>query len=535
MNGLTGTLGLARLILRRDRFLLPLWILLVPLVVMASIGGFQELLPTEAARLTYYEGTAKSPAIIGMLGPVYGADLGALVAQRSGFMFIVVSLISLLTVIRHTRTEEEAGRRELLGATVVGRNAPLFAALLVTFAANVVLGLLTGLGLQGGGGLAAGGSFAFGLALAACGWVFAAVGAVAAQLAQSAGAARGIGLAVLGLAFALRLAGDTAGEDGATGWLSWLSPIGWGQHIRAFADERWWLLAPSLAAVVLLVAAAVPLTARRDLGAGILPPRPGPADAAPYLRGPLGLAWRLHRALVIGWGAGFVVLGLMYGSAADAVEQALKGNAELQEMLARLGGSDRFSDAFIAAIVSVMALAASGYAIQAALRMRAEEAALRSEPVLAGSVSRVGWAAGHLVFAVAGPAFALALGGLTAGVVYGAASGDVGGAVPRVLGAALVQLPAVAVLGALATLLFGLVPRFAAAAWAVFGACVLLGQVGALLRLDERILDLSPFTHVPQVPAEEVTLAPLAWLTGIAAAFILGGLAGLRRRDIPVT
>ncbi len=534
MNGLTGTLGLARLILRRDRFLLPLWILLIPLVVIATVGGFEELLPTEAARLSYYEGTAKSPSIVGMLGPVYGADLGALVAQRSGFMFVVVPLISLLTVIRHTRTEEEAGRRELLGATVVSRDAPLFAALLVTFAADLVLGLLTALGLQSVG-LAAGGSFAFGLALAVAGWVFAAVGAVAAQLTENAGGARGIGLAVLGVAFALRLAGDTAGEGGATGWLSWLSPLGWGPRVQAFAGERWWVLVPSLTAVALLVAAAVPLAARRDVGAGILPTRQGPADAAPYLRGPLGLAWRLHRGLVIGWGAGFVVLGLMYGSAADAAEQALRANPDLQEMFARLGGTSRFSDAFIVAIMSVLALIASGYAIQAALRRRAEEAALRSEPVLAGAVSRAGWAAGHLVFAVAGPAVALALGGLMFGLVYGVASGDVGSAVPRVLGAALVQLPAVAVLGTLATLLFGLVPRFAGAAWAVFGACVLLGQVGALLQLDEAILDLSPFTHVPRVPAEEVTVAPLAWLTGIAVSFIVAGLAGLRRRDIPVT
>jgi hypothetical protein len=33
----------------------------------------------------------------------------------------MVGLISLLTVIRHTRVEEETGRRELLGSAVVGR------------------------------------------------------------------------------------------------------------------------------------------------------------------------------------------------------------------------------------------------------------------------------------------------------------------------------------------------------------------------------------------------------------------------------
>lgn len=533
-GGLTGVLGLARLILRRDRVLLPLWILIVPLVVVAAVGGFEELLPTEEARLSYFTGTASSPAIVGMLGPVYGASLGALVAQRSGFMFIVVPLISLLTVIRHTRAEEEAGRRELIGSTVVGRNAPLYAALLVTCAADLLLGLLTASGLLGAG-LPAAGSVAFGLALAASGWVFAAAGGVAAQLTENAGSARGLGLGALGVAFVLRLAGDSAGEDGATGWLSWLSPIGWGQRIRAFADERWWLLAPSVVLAVALLALASALAARRDIGAGLLPARPGPERAAPYLGGPLGLAWRLHRGLIIGWGVGFVVLGAVYGSAADAAGQALRDNPELAELLARFGGTTRLTDAYIVTVLGVLGLAAAGYAVQAALRMRVEESSLRSEPVLGAAVSRVGWAAGHLVFALLGPAVALVLGGLATGLVYGAAAGDVGRELPRVLGAALVQIPAVAVLGALAVLLFGVVPRWSAAAWAVFGGCVLLGQVGALLGLDDAVLNLSPFTHVPRFPAEDAAAAPLAWLTGIAVAFAAAGLAGLRRRDIPVT
>jgi len=530
----TGTFALARLILRRDRLPLALRVPAVPALAYAVVAGFQELLPTEAARLAYYQGTARSPAIVGVLGPVHGPGLGELVVQRVGFLFLVVPLISLLTVVRHTRAEEEAGRRELLGATALGRHAPLAAALLVAGAADLAAGALAALALLAGG-LPAAGSVAFGLALAACGWVFAAAGGVAAQLTANAGSARGIGLGVLGVAYLLRLAGDTAGETtgGAAGWPSWLSPIGWAQHVRPFAGERWWLLVPPLVAAAALVAVALPLAARRDLGAGVLPARPGPADAAPYLRGPVGLAWRLHRGPLLGWAAGFAVLGLVYGGAADAAERALSGSPELRELLARLGGTSRFGDAFIVAIVSVLGLAAAGQAIQAVLRMRAEEAALRSEPVLAGAVSRIGWAAGHLAFAGLGPAVALTLGGLSAGLAYGAGAGDVGRELPRVLAAALVQLPAALVLGGLAALLYGLAPRFAAAAWAVFAACAVLGQVGALLRLDDAVLELSPFTHVPRVPADDPRVAPLAWLTGVAVALTAAGLAALRRRDIP--
>ena len=43
--------------------------------------------------------------------------------QRAGLLALIAALVSVLTVVRHTRTEEEAGRRELLGATVLGRYA----------------------------------------------------------------------------------------------------------------------------------------------------------------------------------------------------------------------------------------------------------------------------------------------------------------------------------------------------------------------------------------------------------------------------
>ena len=531
MTALTGMGRLSRLILRRDRVRLPLWIIVFVLLVIAAISGFTELLPTEQARQGYYTGTADTPAIIAMLGPVYSSDLGGLVAQRTGFLFVIVPLISLLTVIRHTRTEEEAGRRELLGATVVGRDAALSAALLVTCAADLALGVLIALGMMGQG-LAASGAFAYGLGLALAGWVFAAVGALTAQLTESAAGARGIGLAALGLVYALRMAGDTSA---GAGWSWWLSPIGWGQHMRAFGDERWWLLLLPLVTTAVLAGVAYPLAARRDLGAGVLPTRPGPAGATPLLGSPLGLAWRLHRGSLAGWAAGFVVIGVAYGGTADAVKQALAQSPELREVFARLGGGAAFADIFIVSIMSVLALMAAGYAIQAALRMRAEEAALRTEPVLGTAVSRLRWAASHLLFAALGPAVVLALGGVSAGLVYGASTGDMGRDLPRMLIAALVQLPAVWVLGAVAVLLFGLLPRYAAGAWVALGACLVLGQLGAILQLDQAILDVSPFTHTPRFPSVDLTVTPLAWLVGVAVVLAGIGLAGFRRRDVPVT
>jgi ABC-2 type transport system permease protein len=526
----TGTAKLVRLILRRDRFLLPLWVLVLAVLPTTYAASIAQLYPTAADRAAYAAGSASNASYVALLGPLFGSSLGALTAQRSGMLFLIVGLVSVLTVIRHTRAEEEAGRRELLGAIVLGRQAGLTAALAVTCAADLLLGILVALGLVGQD-LPAGGAVAFGLALAACGWVFAMVGAVAAQFTESAGGARGIGLSVLGIAFALRMAGD-AGDGN---FLHWLSPIGWGQHVRAFAGERWWALGLATAAAVALAAVAYPLSARRDLGAGILPARLGPADAAPALHSPLALAWRLHRTALLGWVTGLAAFGVVLGSTVDYARNAAEDSKQVNDMMERLGGAGAFSDIYLAGVMSIAALAAAGYAIQAALKMRAEEAALRSEPVLATAVTRAGWTASHVAFSALGPAVGLLACGVGAGLVYGLSVHDVGGQLPRVIAAAMVQLPAVWVLGALTVLLFGLLPRLAPAAWAALAACLFLGQVGAILQLSQWAMDVSPFTHVPKIPGGTLTVAPLVWLVGIAAVLGASGFAGFRRRDLPVT
>ncbi|WP_320067389.1 ABC transporter permease [Micromonospora sp. RTGN7] len=526
---MTGTRHLVRLILRRDRVLLPLWVLLIAILPASYATTYAELYPTAAQRAEYAAGTAGNPSIVALLGPAYGDSVGALAAQRSGLLHLIVGLISLLVVVRHTRAEEEAGRRELLGATVLGRYAGLAAALLVTYAADLLLGLLVAGGLVAAG-LPAAGSLAFGLSVALAGGVFATVGALAAQLTESAGGARGLGIGALAVAYLIRLAGDAGGTE----WLSWLSPLGWAQRTHPYAGERWWPLLLLAGGSALVGALAFRLSARRDLGAGVLPPQLGPAGAGPALGGPWGLAWRLNRVALLGWTVGAAALGAVLGGAAEAAGDAVDGNETVARMMERLGGSTGIAEAYLGTTLSIVALAAAGYGIQAALRMRAEETAQRAEPVLATGVSRSRWLLSHLSFALLGPAVMLGVTGLVTGLAYGLSISDIAGATPRLTGAALAHVPAVWVLVGLAVLLFGLAPRInAGAAWSALAACLLLGQLGAVLELSQWLLDLSPFTHTPQVLGGPVPVTGLLALTATAAALATLGLLAFRHRDLP--
>jgi ABC-2 type transport system permease protein len=281
-----------------------------------------------------------------------------------------------------------------------------------------------------------------------------------------------------------------------------------------------------------VAAVAYTLTGRRDLGAGILPARPGPAQATASLRSPLALAWRLQRGTLLAWAAGFAVYGAAIGGVADGINDIVKDSSGTRDMLTKMGGQQGIVDAFLATTMGMIGLLASVYAVQATLRLRSEEMAQRVEPLLATSVSRTRWAASHLIIAALGTAVLLTVAGLATGLTHGLRAHDLSGQPPRLLGAALVQIPGAWVLAAIVVVLFGLSSRLAVAGWGALAACLLLGQLGPILKLSQWAMDLSPFTHVPKLPGGDLTATPLISLTLLAALLTTAGLAGFRRRDI---
>jgi ABC-2 type transport system permease protein len=521
---MTGTGIFIRMFLRRDRWMMLGWIAGITLLYFSQAPSTAATYATQAEFDRAAASMENNAAFIAMVGPTRALDtIGGQVAwQAMAFGAILAGLMSMFIVGRHTRAEEESGRDELVRSAAVGRHAPAVAAVVVAAVANLVTGALIALSLLAYG-LDAEGCLSIGVAFTLTGLTFTGVALVAAQLTDGARAMYGITGAVIAASYALRAIGDVS-ENG----LSWLSPIGWGQAMRPFSGERWWPALLPVVASVVLVGAALALFARRDIGSGMWPSRPGPSRASGRLLGTLGLAWRLQRGSIIGWATGILLLGISYGSIGNDVED-LMGSSDFSESVLRAGPD--ITASFYAFAILMMALIASGFTISSALRPLGEEEAARVESLLATALPRRTWLLGHVAMTVLGTAAVLVAGGLGLGLGYAMVTGD-GGAVWRDLGAMLPYLAPVLLLGAIARLLHGILPRLAYLAWAGLAFCAVVMFFGELLRFPAAVQDVSPFSHLALAPAEDVRWLPVAVVGLIAVALSAAGQAAFRRRDV---
>lgn len=523
--GLEGTGQLIRLVLRRDRVRLPVWVLALVGVTLLSANAVHTAYPNQRAIDAYADALGGSPAAVAMAGPPVALHtLPGVILYETMFTALVgVALMSAFLVARHTRAEEEAGRTELLRSTVAGHNAFGAAAFAVATVASLAVGLGVALAVISAS-VPVGPGLLFGAEVAALGTVFAAITLAVAQVFSHTRTVLGATLGILGIAFLVRAAGDVRGD-----WLVWLSPIGWSQATHPLGENRWWPLLVSLAASSALVGVGVLLTDRRDLGAGLVESRPGPARAGALLNGPVGLMLRLQRGSLIGWTVGVLLLAAGSGSLTQEMQDLVRNNDQLAAYFEATGSS--LVDSFLASMLLILSLGAGGFAVSAALSLHTEESSGRLEPVLATGVSRTRWMLGSLVPVALGSAVVLAAGGLGLGIAYGAVAGDPGQAA-RLTGLSLAFVPAVWLTGSVAVLLTGWLPRLARLSWAFLALCFVVGWLGPLLRTPDWLNTLSPFQHTPQVPTEPLAVTPLLVMTAAALLAVGLGVTGFRHRDV---
>jgi len=511
--------------IRLDRLRLPVWVITIALLPAITYRSYEGLFSTPASRASIARTLSANPALLLLYGT--GRSLttsGGFTAWRTGvFSCLFVAIIAILTVVRHTRAEEEAGRADLLGSTGVGRFALAAAGVTLALMVCVAAGALTTAGLVAGGAPLRGAA-CFGLLVAVTGVFFAGVAALASQIANFARGAVSAALGILALSYLVRAWGDATG----TAWLSWLSPLGWIEKAAPFTTNSTAVALLPLALGAVLLATSAMFLSRRDVGSGLLEPRPGPGTAPRSLAGSFGLAWRLSATSSMLWLVGLAAFGAVFGAAVPSLTKLFATNSALRAFLVHGAGS--LTDLFVGEVLSILALMAAIVGVQIMLKARSEEVAGRVEILLATPLSRARWFVSQLVLALIAASLAIATGGLALGI--GASTTGATVSLAHVLAATAAQLPAIWVLVTVTAALVGTIPRWSVVALPIVAATFVIMLFGSALGLPGILLGLSVFAHVPKDPAQVIHVLPLLVLIGISVGLAFTSLVGIRHRDI---
>ena len=516
----TGVGSLIRLALRRDRVRLSVWVACLTLTMVYAPNAIKLAFPEEAQRQARVN-LLKTPAGMILGGPMFGGnetDLGAMMANELMLTLIIAaSILAILTVIRHTRAEEESGAAELVLSSVVGRYARTYAALILVGGVNAILALtmtaamaVTGFGVLD--------TAAMCLGVTGVSMVFGAVAAVTAQLWRQARTATGAAMGMLALAVLVRGIGDVIDNSGST--LSWFSPIAWAQQMRSFVDLRWWPFALLVALVVGLMGLAAMLESRRQYDDGVIPSS-GERPNAHSIKSVFGLHLTLQRGQTIGWSVGLFLSGVAFGSMTKSLLDAAKENELLERVLAQGG-----TDGVYTTMTQFLAAAATAYVVTAVLRVFNDEESGLGEAVLAGAVSRWRWLLTAVAAAIVGSAVLMFFAGLGNGLGAGTTIGEPQ-TIWRLTLAALAFVPAMAVMAAVAALAVAL--RHTWIGWLTVIFVIISLYLGALLRLPQWLLDASPVGQT-RAPTEYSAVALTVMVIAAAALTLVAGVT-YRRRD----
>lgn len=532
MNTLVGTGTVARLQLRRNLVFWALWTLGLAILMPMTASQYETIIPPGTDPRATLEPLTANPSMLALLGPAFNvyAKGGFVFWRVGGFCSMFAGMAGAFAIIRATRAEEEEGRLELLRSGAIGRHAPLAAGLLTGAIGSLVLGLVCAALVLN---LGTAGAVAAGAAIGSQALLFVGIGAVCAQVFESARSARGWAVGIVwGGMFVLRMMIDGGGATSSAARLRWLVPMEWGMLVRPWSDERWWVLALPVAAFALCAALSLTLESRRDHLAGLRHTRPGKDHAPGWLRGPVGLAWRLQRGSLLAWSVAVVFCSLGMGSIMTQMDKTLDANPQAAEMLQKMGGSSNVQTAFYTAMTVIMGTVVAIMAAVTLLRLRGEETHGRTEPVLATATSRLRYAGSHLGLALLVPSLAFLLVGAAMPVSQAQRSGD-WAPVGQYLGTAAALLPGLLLVVGITMVLIGWAPRLTWLVWLVVGWTMFATWFAVMFDLPQWLLKLQPWGHLSQPPRDTMDWMPFTVELALAVVLLVVGLVGYRRRGIP--
>ena len=527
-----GTMELTKLLFRQDRKKIIIWLLGLIVVTIAAAYSYPDIYKDEPSKQAFAL-TMDNPAMVAMLGPGYSDEhylqsIGTLFAHEMLlFSVVAVAIMNILLVGRSTRADEEDGRIELIRALPVGRLTYVTSSMIVILITNILLVILIGFGLMALGinGLNAESAFLYGAILGSSGIIFAAFTAVFAQLAETSRETTTLAFGFLIMTYLIRATGDVSNETVAL-----ISPLGWMVRTGVFADNDWWPVIVALALSVVIIALAFYLNVIRDIGSGFFPARKGRKHASTFLLTPFGLAWRLQRTSIISWAIGLFALSASFGAILGDLELYFADNEFVQAFLPSDAGYT-MTEQFITLLMAIMALLSTIPVVQAVLKLKGEESKDRIDHYFSRAVSRT-----KLLGSYYGLAFVLSL--LYQGLVaiglwsVGAAVMEEGLSFTTTISSAIVYLPAMWLLVAFAVFFIGVLPKATGFIWFYVIYCFIVIYLGGILDFPKWMNAISPFDHIPQIPADDMKVIPLITLTIMTLLITLLGFVGYKRRDI---
>lgn len=528
-NRFANTGQLSRLVFRLDRTKVSLWIVGISLLTLIVPPAFESLYKTQQDRDAVTE-TMANPAITAMVGTgdLKNYTIGAMTAHQMLIITaVIVGLMAILLVTRHTRADEEDGLIEMIRSLPTGRLSYLIASFIVASGTFIVLALFIGFGLYvlGIESMDLEGSLLYGATLGGTGVIFVGVTAIFAQLSESSRGTIGWSVAVLLLTYLSRAITDISNEQ-----LSWLSPLGWVSKAEVYSSNNWGPIFLMLAFAILLFIIAIYLNGIRDLEQGFIASKPGKSNASRLLQSPIGLAFRLQRTGFIAWAIGLFILGASYGSIFGDLESFFKGNEMYQQLLQQAEGAS-LVEQFIPTLMTIISLIATIPPILAMNRLRGEEKKGRLEHLLGRAVSRAKLIGSYLILAIVNSFVMISLSAIGLWAA-GTAVVEHGLEFNMVYSSALVFYPAILVMIGISAVLNGFSPRFTHVIWFYLMYSFIVLYLGNLIQFPNWLGKLTPFGHVPHVPIEEVTFMPLFLLSAIGVGLMIISFIGFRKRDI---
>lgn len=521
---------LIKLIFRRDKIQLLIWVMAIVIITVTIPPAFVELYSTNEQILAIAE-TMKNPVMTAMVGPGYGLDnytIGAMMGhQMLLFTVIAVAVMSIFLVVRHTRGDEEAGRIEMIRSFSVGRLSNLSSIIVVSFIVNILLAIITGLGLFALNieSIDLEGSLLYGVVLGTTGFFFTTITALFVQLSTSSRTVIGYSFAFLGLTYIIRAIGDISSE-----LLALISPLGLILRTEVYVNNYWWPVVVMIVISLITALIALYLNSVRDLEAGFLASKLGRRKASTFLQGTLGLSLKLLKTVIIGWIVTIFIIGVSYGSLLNEVESIFENNEMLKQMI-NLQPGENFSDPFLVMLMVVISMICAIPVLIIILKLRGEEKNNYLENILARSVSRTKMITNFLVISlVMSLIFQITLiFGLwsTAIVVM-----DNPIALSKVFKIGMLCLPAIWVIVGIAVVIIGWLPKMTGVLWFYLVYSFFTVYLGSLLQLPKWMMDISIFNHIPSDLVETADFAKIIIMLILTIIMIIIGYIGYKKRDI---